>query len=89
MQTKVPASNGISPLVVPYEGLRGLGVTGSRSTLRREVTAGRFPAPIRVSKQRPVWRVSDIQRWVDQLPAQTPAEVRAATKSTARKNKKR
>ena len=37
----------------------------SRTTLRRSVAAGTFPKPYRVSKQRVVWKESDVDAWVE------------------------
>ena len=38
----------------------------SRQTLRRLVRAGQFPKPIRISRTRLAWRVSDVEKWVAQ-----------------------
>jgi predicted DNA-binding transcriptional regulator AlpA len=37
----------------------------SGSTLDRMIQAGAFPHPILLSKRIPVWRLSDVLRWID------------------------
>lgn len=37
----------------------------SASTLDRMIQAGNFPLPILLSKRIPVWRLSDVLRWID------------------------
>jgi predicted DNA-binding transcriptional regulator AlpA len=41
-----------------------LAVTGiPRRTLERELSAGRFPRPVRHVGRRPYWRPEDVRRW--------------------------
>jgi prophage regulatory protein len=35
----------------------------SPSTLDREIAAGRFPRPVRLSRNRIAWRESDLRKW--------------------------
>jgi prophage regulatory protein len=37
----------------------------SRTTLWRQVCAGAFPAPVRISPGRIAWRRSDLERWIE------------------------
>ena len=37
----------------------------SRSTLRRQIDAGSFPEPVRLSANRVAWRSSDVQEWLE------------------------
>lgn len=41
----------------------------SRSTIYREVEAGTFPAPIKLSERRIAWRNADLIAWVEGLEA--------------------
>jgi len=36
----------------------------SDTTLWREIQAGRFPAPVRISKQRVAWPETKVQEWI-------------------------
>ncbi|WP_074973270.1 helix-turn-helix transcriptional regulator [Metapseudomonas otitidis] len=36
----------------------------ARSTLRREVKAGRFPSPVQITPGRVGWRQSEVNRWL-------------------------
>lgn len=36
----------------------------SKATVYREVKAGRFPAPIKLTSRRVGWKLTSIQRWV-------------------------
>jgi prophage regulatory protein len=38
----------------------------SKSTLWRRVSAGTFPAPIKLSARVTAWRVEDVKRWIEQ-----------------------
>ena len=40
----------------------------SRTTLWRDVRAGRFPAPVRVGRNRIGWLESEITDWQENLP---------------------
>ncbi len=40
----------------------------SRTTLWRDVRAGRFPAPVRVGANRIGWLESEIEEWQESLP---------------------
>jgi predicted DNA-binding transcriptional regulator AlpA len=43
-----------------------ISVTGiSRRTLERELSAGRFPRPVRYVGRRPFWRPEDVRRWAE------------------------
>jgi predicted DNA-binding transcriptional regulator AlpA len=43
-----------------------LAATGiNRRTLERELSAGRFPRPIRRVGRRPYWRPADVIRWAE------------------------
>lgn len=64
-------SSSSEPLVLPDTGfvrqkLLLRFVPFSKSTLWRQVNAGLFPAPIRLSVGISAWRVEDVQRWIDQ-----------------------
>lgn len=42
----------------------------SKSTLWRQVQAGTFPQPVKLSERVTAWRAEDLRRWIDQhLPA--------------------
>ena len=43
----------------------------SRVMLPKLVTAGEFPAPLRLSETRFAWRETDIQDWIDSRPPMT------------------
>ena len=45
----------------------------SRATIRERELAGRFPERIYLSRNRPLWRVSDIQQYVRDLPQGLPS----------------
>ena len=36
----------------------------SRATIRRNVKAGRFPAPIKISQRAIGWRIDDVEAWI-------------------------
>lgn len=38
----------------------------SKATLWRRVTAGTFPAPLKLSARVTVWRVEDVRRWIQE-----------------------
>ena len=38
----------------------------SRSTIKRMVRAGEFPAPIRVGKNRVAWEKEELEAWVQE-----------------------
>lgn len=40
----------------------------SRTTVWREVRAGRFPAPVATSPNRVAWRESDLDHWIATRP---------------------
>lgn len=40
----------------------------SKSTLWRRVSAGTFPAPVKLSPRVTAWRVEDVKRWIEQQP---------------------
>ena len=40
----------------------------SRTTLWRDVRAGRFPAPVKVGRNRIGWLESEIEEWQENLP---------------------
>ena len=42
----------------------------SRETLRRQVKAGTFPAPVKLGARAVGWRVEDVDAWLESL---TPA----------------
>lgn len=44
----------------------------SRSTIQRQVAAGRFPRPRRIGRRRLAWTEAEIRAWIE---AQTVAEV--------------
>jgi predicted DNA-binding transcriptional regulator AlpA len=44
--------------------LGSAGVPYRRSRIMQLVAAGAFPAPIKLSTRRNVWRASDIQSWI-------------------------
>ena len=39
----------------------------TKTTVRRWVQRGRFPPPIRLSRRKLVWRLSDLKEWLDQV----------------------
>jgi predicted DNA-binding transcriptional regulator AlpA len=48
--------------------------TKSPSTLRRDIVAGKFPAPVKIGARRIAFRAEDVQRWFDGLNAAAPQE---------------
>ena len=48
--------------------------TKSPSTLRRNIAAGKFPAPVKIGARRIAFRAEDVQRWLDGLNAAAPQE---------------
>lgn len=38
----------------------------SKSTLWRRVSAGTFPAPVKLSPRVTAWRVEDVKHWIEQ-----------------------
>ena len=56
-----------------------LAITGrSRSSIYRDMEAGRFPEPVRLSPNAVAWREDDVQAWIDALPRTSEAEEGAA-----------
>jgi len=56
----------------------------STSVLYREMSAGRFPRPIRKSPGRVAWLKSDVDAWLAARVAERDAEIAARSKSAAR-----
>ncbi len=60
----------MKPLLLDVKGVCAL-VTLSRATIRRMVSAGKFPQPVHVglgiSRRSLRWRRSDVKAWVDAL----------------------
>ena len=42
-------------------------VTFSRSEIYKKMAANQFPKPIQLGRQRVAWRVSDIERYIDNV----------------------
>lgn len=40
----------------------------SRSEIYRRIESGRFPRPVRLGDNAVAWRLSDLQRWISELP---------------------
>ena len=49
------------PAIVPF----------SSATLWREVQAGSFPAPVKLSQRVTAWRVEDVREWIRSRTAST------------------
>ena len=49
----------------------------SRATIFRNVKAGRFPAPIKISQRAIGWRIDDVEAWI---AAQAASEAQTATR---------
>lgn len=89
----------IAPMFVPFAGLAALGIVYSWETIKRLMNLGRFPKPVYISRQRPAWRVTDLQRWGESLEQQMPGEgnphpwakgvTRRATKAAKNANSKK
>ena len=46
-----------------------IAITGrSRSSIYRDMEAGRFPKPVRLGPNAVAWREDDVQAWIDALP---------------------
>ena len=58
--------NQIQPLVVDRQGLAKLGIDYSKRQLLDLEAADRFPKRIRLSERRVVWRIADIEAWLDE-----------------------
>ncbi len=78
--TAVPT---VMPMVVPFAGLRAYGFIGSKATLRRAMREGKFPRPVYISSQRPVWRVADLQQWLASLKPVDPSTTNHAKSAKA------
>ena len=39
----------------------------SRSTIYRQVSAGKFPAPVKTAARAVTWKREDIEKWIDEL----------------------
>ena len=61
------ANSKIDPLFVREKGVLKYYLPGSRSTLWRQVKAGKFPAPVKLSGGITAWRKSDLDNWVNQF----------------------
>jgi predicted DNA-binding transcriptional regulator AlpA len=46
----------------------------SKANLWRRVTAGTFPAPLKLSPRVTVWRVEDVRRWIEEQCSQSQRE---------------
>ena len=44
------------------------GLTVAQSTIRRWVSDGKFPRPIRLGQNTVAWRISDIEEWLADRP---------------------
>jgi prophage regulatory protein len=40
----------------------------SAATLWRQVTAGKFPQPVKIGERRVAWRTADVDCWMASLP---------------------
>ena len=49
--------------LLSLRALKALGVEMSRPTLLREIKAGRFPAPIKLSPRRRAWVRLEVEDW--------------------------
>lgn len=65
MTNYVPAE---APGLLTWEDLQPI-VNFSRTTLHRELHAGRFPKPLKISAMRRAWLKSDIERWFEEKVA--------------------
>ena len=43
----------------------------SRAMVYTEMSAGRFPRPVRLGTKAVRWRVSDLDQWIESLPSAT------------------
>ena len=54
----------------------------SRAAIYAKMKRGEFPAPVRLGSNSVAWRLSDVEAWIESLPAarvnDCPAESRAA-----------
>lgn len=81
------------PRLIRYPGLRSIGITFSRTHLRRLIAAGQFPAPVQLGEATVAWLEDEIVTWIDGLranrsqlaaPADSPPDgAQAARYSTA------
>ena len=83
METKLTYP--LPQVLIPFQGLRVLGISFSRVHLRRLVNAGRFPPPVRPSEGRVAWRSGDIQNWLANLPTGHIDRSQPAKKARTRK----
>ena len=58
--------NELQPLVVDRQGLAKLGIIYSKRQLLDMEAAGQFPRRIRLSERKVVWRVADVEAWLDE-----------------------
>ena len=50
-----------------------LAITGlSKAGLYRQIAAGRFPEPVNIDGNAVAWRLSDVERWIDNLSYAKP-----------------
>ena len=68
MATKVPRPDVVLLRASEVMELAGI----SRSGLYRAIAAGTFPRPVKLGVRRVVWRLSDVQRWLDKQPPRNP-----------------
>lgn len=73
--TRLRSNNLGSVRVIAYPQLKDFGISWSRSHLRRKILAGEFPKPIALSPHRPVWRVTDLDKWLESRPDFMPGSV--------------
>ena len=62
--------NPVQERLVKDSDLTAEGVPYRRSRIMQLVAAGKFPAPIKLSSRRNVWRASDIQNWIARVTQQ-------------------
>lgn len=53
-----------TPRLIPFSGLKTLGITHSRWTLRELERRGVFPRRVRLSPRKSAWLESDIQKFL-------------------------
>jgi prophage regulatory protein len=62
--------------VLRYSDLVDLGIVNNRVTLRRWISAGDFPAPLKLGANSLAWRVTDVADWLASRAAERQAPCR-------------
>jgi len=65
--------NSAQERLVKTSELPAFGVPYRRTRIMQLVSTGEFPAPIKLSPRRNVWRASELQAWVERVAGRAAA----------------